>query len=253
MAEETEKRRAGFSVVTFLGAVGGLCLIAAFLTPLFVLDPSKVKSPEAAAMLRDYQAQLDRVVEEIEAAKRGGPAVPPEVQAVAHAVGPATDHVLAFADDPTLYHLAIVARDAHELLPVAAAFDRAHERDIKVARLGVAAFIAFIWAIPLIGLYPVLRGVIRGFRKQSTPGLVLTFFSGLVYLLIGGILLVGVPDDARTQLGPSLWLLAAGGALAVFNGLFGVSRTTWWKAYLIYIFVFGAVFYTATTVAETLR
>ena len=48
------------------------------------------------------------------------------------------------------------------------------------------------------------------------------------------------------------WLLTIGGALAVFNGIFGVSRSTWWKAYLIYAAVFAGIFYLVGELAERL-
>ena len=253
MAEERRERRAEFSAVTFLGAVGGLCLVAAFLTPIFEVDPAKATNDDAAAMLRDYQGKIDELRRELEAARSRAATVPIELQAAAHVMGPAADHVVDFIASPSLYRLTVVARDAHRLLPVVAALQPAEAETLKKVRAGVAAFTAFMVVIPIVGLYPVVRGILRGFRKQSTPGLVVTFFTGLCYLTLGAIIVIGVPDDARDHLGPSLWFLTLGGALAVLNGIFGVSRSTWWKAYLIYAAGFAAVVYLAATLAATLE
>ncbi|MCA9636554.1 MAG: hypothetical protein KC420_11055 [Myxococcales bacterium] len=252
MGEGEQDRGGGFSVVTLLGAIGGLCLVGAFITPLFVLDPGKAKSDEAAAMVSRYQAQLEGVRREIEAVHAGTSTAPPKIQAATHMVGPAADHVVEFIDSPSLYNLTTVARDARELTPVIALLDPKDAHLVDKARIALTAFIVFVLAIPVTGAYPVIRGVLRGFRKQSTPGLVLTFFSGLIYLSIGVILFLAVPSTARGALGPAIWLLTIGGALAVFNGIFGVSRSTWWKAYLIYAAVFAGIFYLVGELAERL-
>jgi hypothetical protein len=241
-----------FSVVTLLGAVGGLCLVFAFLTPLFVIDPARAESEEAAAMLRGYQRQLDELRRQIEGARGGAAGAPPAAMAVAAMVGPAADRVVDFIGSPSPYNLTRVAIDAHELLPMVVSLRPEEAARVATARGFLKGFIGFMALIPLVGMYPAVRGLLRGFRKQGVAGLALTFFTGVVYLGLGAVFILGLPEAALSQLGPAAWLLALGGGLAVVNGIFGVSRRTWWKAYTIYVLAFALLLALADRLAARL-
>ncbi|MEZ4448249.1 MAG: hypothetical protein R3B09_02135 [Nannocystaceae bacterium] len=220
---ERERAEAGASVWTILGAVGGAMIVAAFLAPMFQIPGAGASRNEAQVLIADYQREFDRAREELSR-------LPPTFQEM---VTPATEHVAAFLEVPSLKNLVSIAVDARALLEVSAAFDPEHAAQMREVRGYLLALIVFALAMPAIGVFVVVRGVLRGFRKPGVVTLVLSFLVGLVYFAIGALLLLGIPEASRDQVGLALWLLGGGGLLLFLSGIFAVSWRTWWLAYLL--------------------
>lgn len=216
-------------MVTIIGAIGGLALIGACFSPIYRLASlGPGDRNEAKVIIDDFERELDR-------ARRGLAEAPPEYAGVAEVIAPAAEHAAAFLEHPSPLNLAYVAADAGEVLSVVAVLEPSRRIELEQAQLALGALVIFIYMMPALGGYQVIRGLLTNFRKHGSVSLALTFLGGLVYFVLGGIAIAGVPRGAYDQLGPAVWLLAAGGGLLVFFAIFGVSRETWWKAYLLMI------------------
>jgi hypothetical protein len=121
------------------------------------------------------------------------------------------------------------------VLSVVAVLEPSRRLELEQVQIALGALVILIYSMPALGGYQVVRGLVTNFRKHGSVSLALTFLGGLVYFVLGGIAIAGVPRGAYDQLGPAVWLIAAGGGLLALFGIFGVSRETWWKAYLLEI------------------
>ncbi len=212
------------SPVSAASALGGLLLIASFFTPLFG-DTQGAEDNPLAEVMRDFNSKLSQ-------AREARDSLPPEY---VHTIDSAAEHATALLATPSPKNLAWLSADGIDLLSIAELQNSDLKRDLKGPKLALRGFLVVLLAMPIIGAYLAIRGVKTRFKTQSTLGLVLCFFAGFFYASIGTIAIVSVPARAQDLIGPACWLLTAGGGLLLFTSIFGVSRTTWWRAYLLYI------------------
>ena len=238
-----QPRRPELSVATVVGAIGGLALVAGFFSPLY-----EIRSGVGTDPVVEATQELERAIEAVREGKGGGH---PELEVFAPIIEPATAHAAAFLATPSPRNLAMLAGDARELVAVVAVLEgNTEESSVEQARAVLMGLMLALLSMPVVGAYHALWAVVTRCRPHGSVGLALSFFAGLFYLGIGVACIVGVPEDAREQLGAACWLLAGGGALVLFTGIFGVTRQTWWKAYLIDAVGLLALFYALATLAN---
>ncbi|MEZ4384822.1 MAG: hypothetical protein R3A79_26060 [Nannocystaceae bacterium] len=226
---ETSERapRRPASVATVLGAIGGLALVGACVSPIYRLASlGPGDRNEAKKIVDDFERELDGV-------RRGLAEAPPEYAGVVEVLAPAAEHAAAFLEHPSPLNLAYVAVDADAVLSVAVALEPSRRWEIEQAKVALGVLVIFVYVMPALGGYLALRGLLTNFRKHGSVSLALSFLVGLLYFVVGGVLIAGVPPGDLDKLGPAVWLLAGGGGLVVLFGIFGVSRETWWRAYLL--------------------
>lgn len=239
-----------FSVVTLLGALGGLLVVlASFLPMLSAEAPTGFEVP----WLADYRAELASLRQQL-----SQPDAPPEARQLLAITGPSLERVDAFLVHPSGYRLWLVLSDAYGFTQLAIGLSgllqlRPEEVELlRLARGALLGVLLFLGVIPLLGGYHVVRGVLLRFRGLVTPALFFTFFAGLAYVLIPGLVLLVLPPAQRGFLGSAPYCLLAGGALLLFCSLFGVSRENWWRAYLLYLLGLGLLGAFALQLAQAL-
>lgn len=240
-----------YHFVTILGALGGLLLLLSSVLPL--LSPSKPGEAEGVLWLEDYRQRLKALRQD---ASR--PEAPLEVKQLMAVVEPSLSRLDEFLIHPSGYRLWFVLRDAERFCGMALSFSGAlslQKQEIALLELAQKALfwvLLFLVTIPLLGGYHVLRGVLMRFREHVFLALSLSFFMGLAYTLLSGLVIFGVPAAQRAYLGSAPYFLFAGGALLLFCGIFGVSRKTWWKAYLLDVAGLGVIVYFAIRLGPAL-
>ncbi len=244
MAEGEAKRRAKseFSTVSAVGALGGLALLAAFVSPLYEVDRGIAGDPVVEAT-----QELEGALRAIREGRGGGH---PELEAFAPIVEPATAHAAAFLATPSPKNLALLAGDARELVQVVALIEDTAASEVEVMRAALLGLMVALLSMPVVGAYHAVWAMATKCRRHGTIALVLSFFAGLFYLGVGAAFIVGAPEGSRGQLGSACWLLTAGGALVLITGIFGVSRQTWWRAYLLDGVGLVALVYAVVTLAN---
>jgi hypothetical protein len=237
-----------FSLVTLLGALGGLLIVlSSFLPMLSQTAPAGAEVP----WLEDYRRQLRELRQSL-----SGPEAPPEARQLLAVTEPSLQRVDDFLAQPSGYRLWLVLRDAHRFCGMALGLSgllqlKPEEIELlRIARDALVGVLLFLGVIPLIGGYHVVRGVLLRFRKHVTLALFFTFFAGLAYVLIPTVVLLGLPQ--RGFLGSAPYSLLAGGALLLFCSLFGVSRENWWRAYLLDLAGLGAIAYFTVQLSQAL-
>ena len=245
MSEGEAKRRAKskFSTVSAVGALGGLALLAGFVAPLYEVDRGIAGDPVVEAT-QELEAALQAI-------REGGGGGHPELEVFSPIIEPATAHVAAFLRTPSPKNLALLTGDARELVQVVAFIEGDTEAaKVEQVRTALLGFMVALFSMPVVGAYHAVWAMVTKCRRHWTIGLVISFFAGLFYLGVGAAFILGVPEAAREQLGSACWLLMAGGGLVLFTGIFGVSRETWWKAYLLDVVGLIALVYTVVTLAN---
>lgn len=229
---------AALSPVTVAATLGGLLLIAGFFAPLYGDDWGAEDNP-ITEFMRDFDTRLGSSPDE--------QVLPPEY---AGTIDSATAHAAALVAMPSPKNLAWLSADAIDLLAIIELSNPELAKETQVPKKIFRAFLVVLLGMPIVGAYQVLGGLKTGFKKQGTFGLVLCFFAGILYLGIGAAAIGSVPAHMQNLIGPACWLLTAGGGLLLFTSIFGVSRTTWWQAYLLYIaglVALGAMAYSITS------
>jgi len=231
------------SPVTAGGALGGCFLVLAFFAPIYEFGPSPADDEVAASVVEDLERTLAEAREALAEA-------PPEYVGLTERVEPATRHAADFLETPSPKNMTWLAADVHGLVEVALIADPSQAEEIRLVRTILATLIFVLLSVPVMGTYHLVRGVATRCRKHGSVGLALSFFAGVAYLSIGAGTILVVPEAARGHVGLAAWLLALGGLLLIVTGIAGVSRETWWKAYLLELFGFIAIMYAAVTLAS---
>jgi hypothetical protein len=238
----TEEQPRLYSKTTMIGALGALLIIAAAFFPL--LSVSNPQEGHGIKWLSDYREELQAFRQN--ASQEGAPQ---EAKIILSIVNPSLDRLDAFLVHPTGYKLWFILQDAHRFCGVALDAQQGLKisndgiQVLKLAQISLAFVLIFLSTIPIFGGYHIVRGVLLRFRKLRTPALVLTFFLGLSYMLVSGLPLFGLLPEERAFVGVAPYLLFAGASLLVFCSIFGVSKHTWWKAYLLYILGLSGIAY----------
>ncbi len=231
--------KAVLSPVTATSALGGLLLIAGFFAPLYGDDGGAEDSP-IAEFMRDFETKLGSARDERDA-------LPPEYVAT---IDSAAEHAAALVATPSPKNLAWISADAIDLLAIVELTSPELAAEVQGTKAVLRGLLVILLGMPLIGAYEAIRGLKTRFRKHGTLGLTLCFFAGFFYLGIGTVAISSVPARMQDLIGPACWLLTAGGGLLLSTSIFGVSRTTWWRAYLLYIaglVALGAAAYSITS------
>jgi hypothetical protein len=239
----TDEQPKLYNIVTMIGALGALVMMLAAFFPLI-----STTAPKSGILwLSEYREQLQM-------ARQKADEMPEEAKVILPVIVPTLDRLDAFLEHPSGYRLWFILQDAYRFcglaLSLQASFHPTEEalRLLEFARLALAVVILFLGSIPLLGGYHLIRGVLLRFRKLRTPALVMSFFFGLAYMMVAGLTIFGLPPAEQAFLGSAPYLLFAGAVMMVFCSLFGVSRSTWWRAYLLdilglallaYLFVWG--------------
>lgn len=231
-----------YNVTTILGAFGGLLIMIAAFFPL--LSASNPKAEQGVRWLSDYRQELKHLRENASQAD-----APPEVKLMISVVDPALERLDQFLAKPSGYQLWFVLKDAYQFCGIAISYQEPLQLSqeelglLRITQQTLAWVLVFLSTIPLLGGYHIIRGILLRFRKLRTPALCLTFFFGLAYALVASLALFGVPASERAYLGSAPYMLFVGSLLLVFCSIFGVSRETWWRVYLLDLLGLGVIFY----------
>ncbi|HFE46996.1 MAG TPA: hypothetical protein ENJ18_16185 [Nannocystis exedens] len=234
--------KAGLSPVAGASALGGLLLIAGFFAPLFN-DAQGTEDSPVGEILRDFNTRLGQ-------ARDAKESLPPEY---VKSIDSAAEHATALLATPSPKNLAWLSADGIDLLTIAEFQNPSLKQELGGPKVALRGLLIVLLAMPIVGTYQVIRGIHTRFKKPGTLGLLLCFFAGFFYAGIGTVAITSVPVRAQNLIGPASWLLTAGGGLLLFTAIFGVSRTTWWRAYALYIVGFAALIAAAYVLTSELH
>jgi hypothetical protein len=249
MSDESPKL---YNVITILGSLGGLLMIVAAFFPLLSL--TNPKEDQGIKWLSEYRQELQTFRQD--ASREGAPT---EIKMALSVVVPSLDRLDSFLENPSGYRLWFILKDAHGFCGLALSMKEPLQltgeqlRLLDITQTTLGWVLIFLSTIPLLGGYHIVRGLLLRFRKLTTPALCLSFFFGLAYALVAGLALFGVPPSERGFLGSAPYLLFGGALMMVFCSIFGVSRVTWWRVYLLNLLGLIAIWSLLVQALETMK